>query len=652
MKALNHPVRMPPRSLAVLFTLLLSVCLGLSTATADEEAEKLIHEQAMAAMKSGEYDRARSILEADLKEKTNDPYLLYNVALTHYAQKNYDLAQQTFQQADLEAKTDELRALILAQLGNIESHRGRSKLDENRNLTIDHFRRAHQLYQSSLTTDAGQDIARANSGPNKKVLVELFVVRAEEQINIARTSRKIAERIDQLTTTRSELEESLQLESEHRRAKELKAIVDELLVENLTELGDEKFEEAKGVMNARGAMSAKEAMEAKGAKEAKGDGDKKLNDALAAVQQAENVFRDALVIKPESEPLEEKLDKATKLSSEILTQLGKDKLAHAEKEIRQPQQMQRLEEAVGNFDQALAADPENKEAAELKEKTEALMAENFEASGDASVASAEAKGDRTKAELTDRERADEAYTNAVALNPNDAELQEKRKDNALKLAENLEEVGQDQLEEGKSLIAENPDKAVGTLESALNDFTQGSELLAEHGEEATGAKAGAEEAEELLAGQAASEPGERKDGTEPGEGGPEEGAAVAAAEPGKGAAKGSEPGAEPGKPAPGKGPPGQGPPGSPPPAGSGMAARLEQSAQQTMALLAEARAAAAAMAPAVESVAQKGGTGQPTYETVAYVMQGGDFDNEAGGGSKEREGNFNTEIMNRPTRDW
>jgi len=646
------------RSLATLGTVLLLASLAalepLRAAAEDESPHARAIKQAQEAMAESEFQVARDVLKKELETAPNEPYLMYNVGVTFYAEGNLETASEWFQRADLESKDENLRALILAQLGNIESHRGRDALGSNKEQALDHFRRAHQVYTAALTRDSGQKIALANHEPARDGIVVLIVGKAKKQIAMAKDARSPSNRISQLTTTRSELEEALQLAPGHTEAKKLKGEVDAILVENLTNLGDERVQKAEDVL-------------AKGGK---------LADALNAITAAENNYRDALMIEPESKALENKLAAATKLSSKILTELGKKNIERSAEEKLAPRQIERLQDAISNFDQAMMADPDNKEAQELKQETEQMLAERFENAGDNAVETAEKRPDTPEHVARNRQQADSAYTNAAALNPDDAELQEKRRENALELASALEKTGNKELEEGASLVAQDPAKAVAKLEQALNDFTTGSQLLQEHGESDVGMQEGMEKAGSMMEGQSeqgGEQPGEQAGGTEPGEQG--EGAAEGeGSEPGEGAGEGSEPGegagegAEPGEGSepgeggqpgegqpgsqPGEGQPGQGQPGQgqPGPGGPSQAA-MEQGAQQAMELLQQARMELAEMA-AAESMADKGGSGTPTYESVAYVTGGSDFNDEEGGGGSEVEGNFNTEAMNHPVRDW
>lgn len=578
--------------------------------------------QANAAMAAEKFAQAREILERALQAEPGNPYLAYNVGLTYYAEADYDKAQGYFERADLAAEDDGLRALILAQLGNIETHKGKSQLGQNRDLAIDHFRRAYQIYQASLNRDSGQKIAEANQRPAREGLVTLIVGKAESQLASARGVKQAADRIRMLMTTRGDLEEALHLDPKNPKALDLHQSSEGVLVENLTELGTTRLADAR---------TSYDTAVAGGGAGRQGT----FNAALVAVRESENAFRDGLAVRPGSDALTKKLDEAVRFSSLILQKLGEQALAESGKQKLPPQAVEKLESAVGLFEEALQADGGNAEAQKLLQDTQGKLAEMFEEQGDAAVAQAE-KIDKAKADALHRERADEAYTNAMALNPDDAELQEKREDNALKLAEALEETGDGKLDDGKELLEKSPDKAVATLEDALGDFAKASQLLEEHGEPAAQPKAGMDEAAKLLGEQKPGEGEEAGKGSEPGEEGSKEPGDPAMAAKGE---QGSEPGSEPGS-----------QPGSQP-GGPSMKSRLATSSEQAMALLQQARAMAAAEAVA-ESPGDKGGKGTPSYETVAFVAEGSDFNDEAGGGSNEREGNFDTQAMNQPARDW
>mgnify|MGYP000200430243 CR=1 FL=1 len=575
---------------------------------------------AEAQMTAGDPEAARSLLVAELQQKPENPYLLYNLGLTYVAENELALAEETFRKADLFVTDPELHARIFAQQGNIQAKLGRASYDTDPDMALQQWRSAHQYYQSALRKDKSLELAKDNGNVTREGMVALIVKGTETRLATAEAfERNTYVKIDMLRRCYQDLDEALTLSPKHEQAQNLYKQVENLLAENLNSLAENKLADAKQYLES----NAEETNEKK-RKQAFG---KTVDAATQSIQ----LFEDAASLSTEPEKFEKKIAEGQALLSQAYLGMGKDKLESMEA-MPEKRQSAIAEAALENFQQSLAADPGNQEAEGLIDEVEQMLAQKYEAEADALVQDLERLNKETS-KASKRKHADELYDQALALNPDDEELQAKDKANALALAGLLNETGKQKMEKGEAMLPDNPEGAITNLEAAASDFNQAMSLLEEHGDEAgsQAAQAAADDAAAAADGAVdklaeAPQPGDSPDGA-PG-------------------AKASE--------APQPGSPGETPPGAPGSETGGSSeptmGQLQKSSDQAMSLLQQARALAQEAASATDTGATEAGT--PTYQSISFVAEGGDFNNDTVGSGGEKEGNFNTQPMKKPARDW
>ncbi|WFB36162.1 hypothetical protein P3T73_00080 [Kiritimatiellota bacterium B12222] len=575
---------------------------------------------AEAQMSAGDSEGARAVLVAELELKPENPYLLYNMGLTYVAENELELAEEAFRKADLFVTDPELHARIFAQQGNIQAKLGRASFDKDPDMALQQWRSAHQYYQSALRKDKSLEMAKSNGIATRDGMVALIVTGTETRLATAKAfERNTYVKIDMLRRCYQDLDEAVTLSPKHEHAQLLHQQVEGLLAENLNALAEKELSDAQQYL----ASNAEETNEQK-RKQA-------FSRAVDAATQSIQLFEDAASLSTEPDKFDLKIAEGQMVLSQAFLGMGKDKLEKMET-MPEKRQSAMAEMALEDFQQSLAADPNNQEAQGLIAEVEKMLAQKYEAEADALVQDLD-RLNKESSKASKRKQADELYDQALALNPDDVDLQAKDKENALALAGLLSETGEQKMEKGEAMLPENPEGAVTNLEAAAADFHQAMSLLEEHGD-AAGSEAAAAAAADASAAadgvgdklEEAAKTGEASDGA-----------------PGEKAGEDAQAGS-----------PGETPPGAP---GSGSAGgdeptmgQLQKSSEQAMSLLQEARALAQEAASATDTGATQAGT--PSYESISFVAEGGDFNRDAVGSGGEKEGNFNTQPMKKPARDW
>lgn len=674
---MNAPASFIPliRRLCVcaVFTLAVSTPAQEKALGPDAASEALVA-RARTAMSEENYQEARELLLNGLKATPDNPYLIYNIALTHYAEGNHAKARDILMRVEHLARDPELQARVLAQLGNIQVHAGKESVETDSDLAIDYWRQAHQLYQSALRQDSRLDVARRNREPTRDGLVELLLNRAERNSAEARKSRRDSQRIDRLRVAYADVEEAQQLDDSNERARTLYRATQNELVDTLVRQGNDHMKKAAALFKESGVETdSRQRM-------------RKLERSMEESNLAANSFRDALLLNPERKDIELKLEEGNLFISDSRTELGAAKLQQAETEKLLRNRLRLTEGAVEDFQGALLANPDNQRARELLDETLAWLAQHYEESADAAVADAETRSAPAVQESL-RTQANDLYEQAIALNPDDSELREKAADNALELAELLQESGMENLEKGRELTPSDPQKAIAALEQAMDDFSTAAQLLEEHGLDAEAVMGGVEDAAAQLAdlagdpamadpqdGEAPGDPMSAAEAAAAAQAAAEEAAAQAqaaadamaqqdaagaqsAADQAQAAAEEAQGAADQAS---------QQEPGTPVAesaqasaeaaaqsaqfaAQQAMLAQLGEASQQAMAAMDSARAG---LPPGGDSDTPAAQSGTPSYLSVAYVPEGAGFEYDAEGSGHEVEGSFNTDNMMKPTKDW
>ena len=443
----------------LLIVLLLAPLPALAGSSSNSK-EGLAVRSAEQAMGAGQPEKARAALILALADSPDNPYLLYNIALTHYAQKDYPKAREILLQVEGMDTQTPLRALVLAQMGNIEAHIANEVYDRNPGDSIDHLRRAHQLFESALKADPSQTIASANDTPARNGLVGLILDRDGRQIEVAGQSKNLSDRIEKLMATQRDIEEVIELDPGNGTARSLRAKTRDGLISALVEMGDADIGKAAAVLEIT-------------------KNERSLHEALDDARTGANAYRDALLLQPDSNPIKEKLQKANALTAQILVAIGTRNLNDAET-ANAKKKPEELENALQNFQEATEVDPDDATAQKMQAETSKALADLYEKTADNLVAKAEQQN-RPDGEAESRTEAHENYTEAQHHAPENAELKAKTDENARALAKLLDKTGTEKLDQGIALTKSEPDKAVATLESASSDLSRAAQLMQEHG---------------------------------------------------------------------------------------------------------------------------------------------------------------------------
>ncbi|WP_309385157.1 tetratricopeptide repeat protein [Cerasicoccus frondis] len=368
----------------------------------------------------GKYAEAKPIIEKQLEASPANPYLLYNLALTHYAAGNYEEAIVLWEKVRLSPDPD-LVTKAMAQIGNA-SYRISEEIKEagrQEDATIQ-LRRAQHSLQAAVERDDDYDVAAQNYEFVSAKLVEHLVQQGNSKIEKADTKWVKGER--DLVLFRSALtdyEEALSIEPDDEEIQKLVEDTRQRMTDYLAASGERNLEEAEKKLETVKEPSPDDRLMSEEARE--------LNHAENHIMEAVANFEDASSISPDdaktAQVAEQAREQASKLMAEIAdkwrqnTEAMEEKISQMEQrrdDINKQLKSEKGEEqrsdlnkeskelareigrfqyhvqdqqkrALEDYEQALAYDPDNQKAFAAKWELEKKMSQQFEDKADASL---------------------------------------------------------------------------------------------------------------------------------------------------------------------------------------------------------------------------------------------------------------------------
>lgn len=390
----------------------LILAMALAPAVAPAQPERL--ESLIAA---GKFTEARPLITQQLEAAPDDPYLLYNLALTYYAAGDHEEAVVVWEKVRM-ARDAHLVTKAMAQIGNA-SYRISEKIKQEgrgEDATIQ-LRRAHHSLQAAVGRDGDYEIARKNYEYVSQKLVGHLVQQGNAKI--AQTEVSYVRGESDLVLFRSALtdyEEAQSIRPDDEKIRQLVEDTRQKMTDYLKESGRQNLEAARKNLEKVTEPGIDDRL------------DRNENRNLAAAEDAlaEAVanFEDAVAISPDDqetqETAEEGAEEASRLMKDIADMWRKnseanEQLAEQKQEQRdEVSQQQKSEEnkarrrelfneskdlareihrhnhvadshqerALEDYERALAFDPNNMDALAALEQLQQKRSEELEASAD------------------------------------------------------------------------------------------------------------------------------------------------------------------------------------------------------------------------------------------------------------------------------
>ena len=447
-------------------------------------------------LSQGQAAEVRAELDRELAKQPENPHLLYNRAVTAYAEGRFEEALLDLDLVE-NARSKSLVAKARFQKGNADFRLGLNARTNDLDVAISRWKQSIANYDALLKDNPKHADARKNREQARKLLLDTLLKRAQENLLQGQQQPQPAEqRIQKLRQAMEQFHDANEMKPEGQQAQEAQAGEEkskDLLAKALAEEGTRKTLANNMVMP-------------------KPNQPMVMQPDVPQIQEGVNMLEDANALKPEDKNIAQQLD------------AGRERLANAlamqaltYKNIEP--QIPRLDDKLGILrmgleltEKALEQKPNHQMAKEVQEQIKQRLAQLHEQRGD------ELDQQSENAELEQQaQQLSEAldhFQQASGLQPQQKQLPQKAQKTQQKLEQALEQLGDKLMK--KPGGEESPEGEVTRLEGAeqaLNELQslKPSEKTAKKGEQ-VGKELG--EARQKMA-KRGKKPGE---GEEPGQG--------------------------------------------------------------------------------------------------------------------------------------
>ncbi len=377
-------------------------------------------EAAEAAVATGNYDAALSGLRDALLQNPSEPYLLYNYGLTAYLAGNLTIARDAWGRLEnLEGEDGQLGrnlgSLSLFQLGNTDMREGLD-LEAARNATdaLILYRRAADFYRIAVSMGGkASQKAKANL---EKALASLSAMAIEIGGNQLKQAERMLQDADQKVEEGNwrhfdRIESSIREAADHFR--------EALAINDKNEEARAGLEKAEDLLDDALLAEARASRENLQDREEK-DGFRNTEQKVDSYAKVLEKYDDVLAVNDENQQaLDERGELAKNIAADLLAEANRDRDEarefHENDQLRKT--IDKMEEAQEKLSSAASFDPDNTEIAETLERNELWLAEFKEERGDDLVEAASRNERRPEQQVRQLEEARGEYEEAVAMDP-------------------------------------------------------------------------------------------------------------------------------------------------------------------------------------------------------------------------------------------
>ncbi len=444
--------------------------LTLCTAEAGLEKERALIQSDPAA--------AAAIFDEQLKQRPNDPWLIYNRGVAAYALKDFNKADELWQQVAATQMPEALREHVWTQIGNVAFRIVEPSIEKQPDTAVARLEQSREAFRVAIAFNKKNETAGKNLRVVEKRLEEIYARLAKRLADEARKENSANRAVEKLQAALSYAEQAQALNQQDQQRKEERKEIEKALGERLDQRATAE-EKTADQRNQNNDWERKDAQE-------------RLQNALTDFQQAQALNPEDSAAKDGEKRVEQKL-------ADLLAKAGrKDQQQARNLSKYEPERAaEEFQQALNNFEDALAIQPDHADAkagqAEVKKELEQLHL----AQGDQQAEQGEKQKERSPAQAAENLlSALENFEAAKSLNPENAEIQPRIDKVKASLPDLLTQLGQQQQERGEKAEAQNRDEqAVENFEKAEANFGKAQEL--EPGNEA--AKQGQQQTQEALA---------------------------------------------------------------------------------------------------------------------------------------------------------
>lgn len=430
------------------------------------------------AMLQSDPKQAAALLQKQLEAKPNDPWLQYNAAVASYAAKDFAKADELWQQLAATQMPEDLRDQVWMQIGNVSFRLVQGQIEAQPDAAVPRLEQSREAFRVALSNNKKNQTAAKNLVLVEKELEKLYARLAKRLADEGKKENWAPKAIEKLQAALTYAQQAEALSKKDPQRQEERKDIEKALAQKF----DERAAQEEKTADQRSQYNDWE----------RKDAQEKYENALADFQQAQSLDPQDQTAKDGEKRVEEKL-------ANLLAKAGRQEQKEGEQlaENQPNEALEKFENALENFQDALAVQPEHSDAKAGEKEVREQLEKLHLAQGDQQAQRGEQQAKSDPAEAAENlTNALENFQAAQALDPQNAEIQPRIDKVEAMLPELLAQLGEKQLQQGeKSEQQGNEESAMENFQQAESNFAQAEGM--KPGDQQ--AKAGKEKAQAALA---------------------------------------------------------------------------------------------------------------------------------------------------------
>src|SRR5258708_6960853 len=149
-------------------------------------------------MRQKEPAKAGAVIQQMLQAAPNDPWLTYNAGVAAYAVKDYDKADQIWEELAATPLPEKLQDKVWTQIGNVSFRRGENQVTAAPELALPHWEQSREALRVAVTSNKKNKIAQNNLIVVENELAKLHARLAKRLIQESQKERDVKKAIEKL----------------------------------------------------------------------------------------------------------------------------------------------------------------------------------------------------------------------------------------------------------------------------------------------------------------------------------------------------------------------------------------------------------------------------------------------------------------------
>lgn len=420
---------------------------------------------------------AVALLDDQLKRNPGDPWVIYNRAVAAYANKDYNKADELWQALAATQMPDVLREHVWTQIGNVAFRMVEPQIDKEPDTAVARLEQAREAFRVAIAFNKKNKTAERNLRLVEKKLEEIYARLAKQLAAEAKKENWVPKAVEKLQAALTYAEQAQALSPKDTQRQEEKKDIEKALAERLDQ---------------RAAMEEKTADQRNQDNQwERQDAEKHLQNALSDFQQAQSLHPEDNAAKDGQKRVEDKL-------ANLFDQAGRKEQREGENLANNDPEraVDRFQQALNNFEDALAVQPEHADAKAGQEEVRKQLEQLHLDQGDQQAQRGEQQKQNDPAQAAENLlSALDNFEAAKALDPASQEIQPRIDKVQASLPELLTKLGQRQQQRGEKAEAQKRDgEALENFEKAEATFGKAQQMAPEN----EAAKEGQQQVQEAL----------------------------------------------------------------------------------------------------------------------------------------------------------